>query len=423
MSRLRFSMYTHQLIIKDGIIITRKFIVLRDPNTKDIVRFTNFHKYVNGNKNAIAKSISEDGNKRHVYVIKFLNYLFFDSDYSITKLTDITLEMAEDFLNAYGMGMLHEEDNLRSESTVKKCVLTIVDFLEELTTKENCKFKKKDLYKEKEYRTKKGNIKKKKVPAFEVRYVPKETYILRDMPEKVFALLMNQIRTQHTDILMVAACSAFAGIRPGEAVNVRRRDSLLGPGLKFTIEDGEVTDVSIDLTKEFNLRSDNVRVAGIKNERTARVYPAFLNLFYEFYLEYMKYMEGNGYEEEYGPLSVNQRGKAMTYQDYRNRFKKTIEEIIPICLSSDDSEVIRYGMILQEYSLGPHVLRHWFSVKLVLFGEDISSLMYYRGDRNPESSLTYLQDKSELDKRYKAMNNEMFDYRTWQAEKYFGKKE
>ncbi len=419
MSRLRFSTYMHQLILKDGLIVTRKFIVLRDTETGIIVSFTDFHKYVKGNKNAVAKSISEDGNKRHIYVVKFLNYIFFDSDYNIEKLTDITLEMVEDFLNAYGMGELCEDDNIRSETTVKKCVSIIVDFLAELTSKEKCRLKKEDLYKEVEYRTKKGRIKTKKVPVFEVRFIPKENNILRDMPEKVFALIMHQIRTHHKDILMTTAASAFAGIRPGEAVNVRRRDSLLGPGLKFDIEDDEVFDIRIDLTKELNLRSDHVRVAGIKKERTARVYPAFLNIFYEFYQEYMEYMEGRAYEEEYGPLAVNQRGMAMTYQDYRNRFKKAVEEIIPICLENEDPEVVRYGMLLQEHSLGPHVLRHWFSVKLVLFGEDVAGLMYYRGDLSPASSLAYLQDKSELNRRFEKMNNEMFDYRTWQVEKYF----
>lgn len=421
MRRLRFSTYTHQLILKNGLIVTRKFIVLRDTETKTIVFFTDFHKYVNGDKNAVAKSISEDGNKRHTYVVKFLNHVFFTSEHPIEKLTDITLEIIADFLNAYGMGELQEDDNLRSEATVKRCVTVIIDFLDELTRQEDCRLKNKDLYKEVEYRTRKGKIRTKKVPVFEVRFIPKETYILRDMPEKVFALLMNRIRTHYPDILMTAAASAFAGLRPGETVNIRRRDSVLGPGLKFTIEDGEVIDISIDLTKELNLRSDHVRVAGIKKERTAKVYPAFLNLFYEFYLEYMKYMEGRAYEEEYGPLSVNQRGKAMTYSDYRNRFKKVVNDMIPICLESDDPEVVRYGMLLQEHSLGPHVLRHWFSVKLVLFGEDVAGLMYYRGDKSPESALTYLQDKSELNKRYEKMNNELFDYRTWQAEKYFGR--
>lgn len=420
MKRLRFSVYEHKLVIKNELLITRKFIVLSDAETKDIICFTNFHKYIRGNKNAIAKSISEDGNKRHTYVAKFLNYLFFDSDYKIRKLTDITLKMVEDFLNAYGMGELCEDDNTRSETTVKKCVSVIIDFLDELISKEKCKLKRNEMYKEVEYRTKKGRIKTKKVPVFEVRFIPKENKILRDMPEKVFSLLMNQIRTNHPDILMTASASAFAGLRPGETVNIRRRDSALGPGLKFTIEDGEVIDVSIDLTKELNLRSDFIRVAGIKKERIAKVYPAFLNLFYEFYQEYMKFMEGRTYEAEYGPLSVNNKGMAMTYQDYRNRFKKAVEELIPICLSSEDSEVVRYGMLLQEYSLGPHVLRHWFSVKLVLFGEDVASLMYYRGDTSPESALTYLRDKSELNKCYEKMNNEMFDYRTWQAEKYFG---
>lgn len=271
MNSLRFSVYEHKIVIKNGMLIIRKFIVLRATATGDIISFTNFHKYIKSNKNMLAKSISEDGNKRQIYVAKLLNYLFFDSDYKIKRLADISLKMVEDFLNAYGLGELCDNDNIRSEATVKKCVTVIIDFLDELTSRENCILKKKELYKEIEYRTKTGKIKTKKIPVFDVRYIPKENYILRDMPEKVFSLIMNKIRTNYPDIIMVASASAFAGVRPGEAVNIRRRDSILGQGIKFTIEDGEVIDISIDLNKELNLRSDLKRVGGIKKERTAKV--------------------------------------------------------------------------------------------------------------------------------------------------------
>lgn len=421
MANLRFATYTHKLVIKGGRIISRNYIVLKDLDTKIIVKFTNFDRYVYGGKNKIAKNISENGNRRHVYVVKFLNYLFFDSGWKIKKLSELTIDMVSDYLLAYGMGDLCENDNLRTEETINKCVSTIIDFISALTQDIKCKLKPEQLYREQEYRTKKGHIKTRRVPAFEVRYIHKDTQIMRDIPDKVFAILMDQIRRQHPDILMLVACSAFGGLRPSETLNLRRRDSLLGPGIKITLYGGEIIDIKLDLTKEVNLRSDLVTTGGIKKERTAKIYPAFLNSFYELYQEYMHYLNEKKYEEPYGPLSINSKGMAMTYKDYYNRFRTAVHEIIPTCLDSCDPEVVQYGMLLQEHNLSPHALRHWFTVKLVLFGVDIAGLMFYRGDTNPESSLRYLNNKSELEKQYQKINNELFDYRTWQAQKIIGR--
>lgn len=419
--RLRFSVYEHQLVLSDGRLITRKFIVLRDLGTNTIVSFTDWHLYVKGGKNRLSHNISEDGNKRHNYVVMLLNYAFFDK-YHIDKLTDINIEIVTDFLNDYGRGTLPGNKSTRNESTVNKCVVAIIDFLDLLGTKNRCSFKKTDLYKEVEYKTKKGRMAKKKVPVFDVFFIENKTEILRDMPEKVFSIMMSHIRDNYPSILMLAALSAFGGLRPSESCNVRRRDSTLGAGIRFTIEDDEVTQIRIDLLKELNLRSDCIKVGGIKKERPQDIYPAFKKLFYQFYQSYMDYMDGKKYEADYGPLSVNSKGMAMTYKNYYDRFKNVVDDIIPILLASDDSEVIAYGMLLQEKGLAPHALRHWFSVKLTLFGEDVAGLKYWRGDKSPESALTYLQNKSELEKRYRKINNEVFDYRLWQAEKYFGDK-
>lgn len=417
-NKLRFSVYEHRLVLADGRLITRKFIVLRNTETNELY-FTDWHKYVKSGKNRLSHNVSQDGNKRYNYIVKLLNYVFIDK-YHLDKLTDITIEMVTEFLNDYGMGTLPDDTSTRKESTVNVCITTIMDFLDLLCTKQKCKFKKSDLYKEVEYRTRKGSIATKKVPVFDVYFIENHTEILRDMPEKVFSILMSKIRKKHPQILMAASLSAFGGMRPSESVNVRRRDSKLGPGIRFQFEDDEVTDITIDLTKELNLRSDCVKVGGIKKERKQKIYPAFRSLFYQFYQEYMKYMEGKEYEADYGPLSVNRDHKAMTYKNFYDEFGKVVKEIIPILLESNDPELVAYGMLLQEKKLSPHALRHWFSVKLTLFGEDVAGLMYWRGDKSPESALTYLQNKSELEKQYKKINNEVFDYRYWQAEKYFG---
>ena len=112
----------------------------------------------------------------------------------------------------------------------------------------------------------------------------------------------------------------------------------------------------------------------------------------------------------------------MTYDSYAQSFRKIVkEELIPIFLASDDPEVAMYGRILMEHNLSPHVFRHWFTVQLVLSGvSDPGTLMFWRGDTSPESALTYLQNKGELEKQYRLVNNEVFDYMLWAAEKKYG---
>lgn len=203
---------------------------------------------------------------------------------------------------------------------------------------------------------------------------------------------MNEVIHHHKDILMLVALSAFAGLRPAEACNIRRVDSTLGPGIRFVTQNGEITDVILDLKKELNLRSDLKSVGSIKKERIQRVYPAFLEAFTECYRIYMDYMEGHKYEAAYGALTVNKQGRAITYDNYYQKFRKVIEKLIPILLSDEDAEVVNYGHLLLENNISPHILRHWFSVKLTLYGEDVSGLMYWRGDSSPLSAITYLQN-------------------------------
>lgn len=84
------------------------------------------------------------------------------------------------------------------------------------------------------------------------------------------------------------------------------------------------------------------------------------------------------------------------------------------------SKVVNYGHLLQENNISPHIFRHWFSVKLTLYGEDAAGLMNWRGDKSPESALTYLMDKSELEKEYEIVSDEIFNYSLWKAEKQHG---
>jgi len=412
-----FTIYKHNFVFGNNQIVTKQFIVLCHPDGSK--SFTDFHKYVKNPNNKI-KKFNENGNNRFIFVTKFLNYAFFTE--GICSLSELTVEHGKRFLNAYGMHELPDDDEYvhRNKATVEKCVNAILDFFINLIEDKNsgCTFKLNDLYKEVPVRTPRGKVIKKKVPQFEVNYIESNRApIYRDIPNKAFTLLFDHIATHHTDLLGVVMLQAFAGLRPSEACNVRRRDSALGSGIKIQETMGKLQGVTIDLTQELNLRSDLIFVGGIKKERIAIVPDIFLYAFRDAYNIYTEYMEGKPYEAEYGPFSVNKQGKALTYDSYYQKFRDIIKlEMIPIYLQSNDPEIVLYGQTLMEHSLSPHVFRHWFTAQLVLSGiENEAILMRYRGDKNPESAITYMQSKGDLEKQYSRINNETFSYILWAA--------
>ena len=414
---IRFTVYEHTLTLETGELIARKFIVLK--NEEDIIiGWTNFHRFIRSYKKRATHKITEDGGKRANYICLFLNFVFF-GDYHIKSLTDIRFEMVRDFLQAYGNGTVGSAKRRRENTTVEACIRAIFDFIDAINDRyPDCGICTSDqLFKTVEVRDKKGLIRNKKVPNFEVNAESSPRKIFRDLPEKVFPIMMDHIITYHKNILMLVALSAFAGLRPSEACNVRREDSVLGAGIRFSIINGEIYDITVDITQELQLSCTCKNIGKIKKERVQRVYPAFRKVFYECYQAYMEYLEGKPYDAEYGPLSLNSRGDAMSYATYRNEFKKVVAELIPILKENPDPEVQFYAVQLEQNELGPHIMRHWFSSMLALFGEKEAGLQYWRGDSSPESALIYLQDKYDLTKQLAAVNAAAYDFNLWQATK------
>lgn len=69
---MKFVCYKHSLILGDNHLVTKQFIALKHEDGR--LQFTNFHRYVKSA--ARIKPISDNGNKRFSYVVKFLNYVF-----------------------------------------------------------------------------------------------------------------------------------------------------------------------------------------------------------------------------------------------------------------------------------------------------------------------------------------------------------
>ena len=414
--KVRFRVYKHILVINNNEKISRQFIVLE--REYGILQFTDFHRYIKSPANRIRK-ITDDGYTRTFFVVQFLNFAFLHR--GVGKLDDVTADIVKDFLINYGKCSLPDDDEntLRSESTVRRCARTIFDFIDVFShdSKGHCRIKSDDLYRKVTKRNKRGAACIVKEPDFDIFYHDNSRPIYRDIPNNAFFMLISHIVTHHKELLGVVMLSSFGGLRPSEACNVRRVDSPLGPGIIFGIVNGEVRKIEIDLRKEYTLRSDLKSVGNIKKERTQPIHINFIGPFVKLYNIYMAYLEGHKYEADYGPFSVNTRGKALTYERYRQMFHRIIKnEMIPLYLASEDPEIVLYGRILLENNLSPHVLRHWYTVQLVLSGvTNPGILMTLRGDGNPESALTYIQNKGELEKKYTKITEENFDFLLWAA--------
>lgn len=89
---MRFVVYKHSLVLGDNNIVTKQFIVLKHDDGN--LQFTDFHRYVKSTSRI--KSISDDGNKRFSYVVKFLNFIFGTS--GLKSIDQLTLEMVREFL-------------------------------------------------------------------------------------------------------------------------------------------------------------------------------------------------------------------------------------------------------------------------------------------------------------------------------------
>ena len=101
--------------------------------------------------------------------------------------------------------------------------------------------------------------------------------------------------------------------------------------------------------------------------------------------------------KEYMPMFVNNKGMALTYNDFTNRFKKLVTDyLVPLLKTLADKELLFYGEILEDFSIACHILRHFFTVQLVVHGYDTPQIMAARGDKDPTSAYWYMSNKGDL---------------------------
>ena len=388
---LRFGVYTFRFALNTQ-PVSRSFVALKDKKDRWIA-VTDFSRYCRPVKNL--RPLTSDIGDRMYFITIFLNYAFVDT-HSINTLDEITPETVRTFLNAYATGMYG--NGKRTAETITRCTSTILQFLLALLDDrgEKMLLTREDLFQKKCFFSSRNLLETREVLAFSVQYDAESHLLLRDMPVRAVEYLLSYIWKYDPDILLAVALQLFAGLRPSEPLSISENE------LCIRRYSGQMMSVKIDLRQEKILREDGVMTEGIKKHRIAEVYPAFLPAFADCW-ERWKSVSKN--REGASPLCLDSNGNAMTYLTYYRRFKKAVEKIIPLLRSDPDPEIRDYALLLQDEGAAPHILRHVFTVTLVLSGLSEAEIMNARGDTSPLSALTYLSRKSELKKQFSETAN------------------
>lgn len=406
----RYAVYSLRNTMEDGRVFTRSFIVIKN-GYGVIARFTRLQEYAGIYTRGTYKPITANPEAKLYFICGMLNYVLVEhgAEYGIRHVFDITKGMLEDYFDAYAMEQ-KKDGSYHSKESVEYCIAYVTGFMSRLSWKFGgyMKVSNAELYVEKSCLTHKGTLVKKNVPAFQAMGIPESDGAFREMPTKAMEILVPLAFRYTRDIAFGLCLQAFAGLRASEVCNVRQECSPLGVGIRFTEVAGKVRKAEIDLRKELALRSDGAEVGSIKKERLQCVYPAFLGAFMKAYELHKEYLKTVSFEKAYAPMFVNQNGKAMTYENYRLRFRKLINEHFrPLLTMSSDPELRIYGQLLYENRLGTHAMRHWYTVQLVLRGEDIANIQFWRGDKSPDSAFAYLQNKGDLNRELKESNEKL----------------
>lgn len=408
----RYAVYSIRNSTDEGLLYTRSFIVIKN-GYGVITRFTRLQEFTGVYENHTYKPLTSNPEGKMYFVVAMLNYVLVDhgAENGIRHVFDITKPMLAAFFDAYAMETLPDGGH-RSAERVERCISCVTLFMYKLAWKYGgyMKIKRAELYAERTFFTRKGKQIKKKVPDFQATGIVDENGIFRDIPTKALEMLISMAFRYAPDIAFAMCLQAFAGLRAGEAMNVRQECSPYGPGIILTEVGGQVRGIKIDLRKELVLRSDGADIGLIKKTRIQEVYPPFVGTVAMAYRLHRQFLETVSFEEEYAPMFVNSNGMAMSYESYRLKFKSLVNDHLrQELVKSSDPELKIYGQMLYENSLGTHSLRHWFTVQLVLRGEDIGTIQSFRGDKNPETAFQYLQNKGELVRELENANSQLLD--------------
>ncbi|OSB11678.1 hypothetical protein B2H97_00805 [Paraclostridium bifermentans] len=393
-SRYRYVQRKIPVIKNEELVKWYNFLLLENQDTFEIIvsEFTDFFIH----KNRLNLSIKTKMNNYGNTILMFLNYIFFERENPVSSIVDITIELGNEFINAYGIGDIGARGT-KSNDSINRVANSLTIFYHWLYKDSgyNLKHIKKTSFRIVSYSVKTPNssIDKTKLDTlFTYEIYNKVLDRKLENPSEFIVYSLLQIAEQYDPIMAFPiALGAFAGLRQGEICQICLQR------IQYTAVFGRSTCFYIDLQKEKLLRADGISTGDIKRPRVQLVYESFLPYLDRLYKTHKEILKKYGFNQNtFGALLVDNNGNAMTThtfsQRYNNLVIKLIERLNDLSNKNNFEAALNLDLLLK-YKMTPHSLRYFFS-EYVGQREPTHILAMYRGDLNLNSALTYLKSSA-----------------------------
>lgn len=301
---------------------------------------------------------------------RFLNWIYFDSEEKVDDLSKITIPMCSRFLL-----FLTEEGHQRD--TVKKYEKVLVKLLRYL-------FEKNLLDK----------ITLKSIIYLEENSFPGIIYNKKEISKRIHdfkpELIIPFIETAFHETPRIALgvyYQIFGGLRVGEVVNVSQE------GIYNVGAYGEFGQIIKIEDKSFRPDLNTISGKGEVKVNRGQVIFSYRSLLKKLYSNHIgQFKAKNGSNA----LFVNSDGNAMTGGSYEYYFKKLKRIFIERLEESEEILLKTYANYLKTCEWSTHIGRGIFTNLMAEYTDNILEVAIARGDKNLNSSLTYMADTKRI---------------------------
>ena len=350
------------------------------------------------------ESLNTIKNFHLTFIIRFLNFIYNDSETPLRNIENLTLKIVEEFLDKFSQGTLPNDKDRewKSKETANRATYAISHFVYWLwwkTEKNTYKkmFKMKHI-KDKDFIfetvSKKSKIGKTSTEVKRLTDIVTPNVSTRIKTREKVVNASNYIisklieLSQETDPMLTfgIALGAYWGLRVGDIVQMHE-------GRLKGFEKNKDFGAYVDLNYDAILRSDNKMTGNIKTKRNVPIYPGCAKILYTYYENHMHYLKSKGlYPHKYGALFIDQKGYAMSVKTYLRRFNelnKLLDKAIKEEVTLGNKDAISEEQILSNNKITPHSLRHYYKQLIETVEPNRRLMQYYMAHKDIESQDDY----------------------------------
>lgn len=309
-------------------------------------------------------------------IAMFLNFLISDKSNKVKSLTELKSDHVINFLSELSY-------KRTPKNTVKKHEKYIEKFFDFLNGKKIIDH----------------SLKIKDVQYFYSSPKPR----LHKLPDEYILTFLEIAYQTDSKIAFALYLQFFGGLRTGEICNLRIKD------LQLIGDKGEYGFI-VDLSEDRNLRKDIINTSGssyIKSKRRQIVFgfKDWSTLFYEKHMKNLTdAMKLNGET----PLFPNQKGLAMTGNNYYYHFNKTKKIFLQYLRDSNNMADRNNALALEAERWASHIGRGIFSNLLAEEADNLYDVSFPRGDKGFDSVKPYLASTKRIKEKLEKKIDEIY---------------